>query len=178
MMCICLVITCQLITSPLFQSTQLNYCIWSMVCLDLHVGHSINQYLDYLCIFLVLYTHADISFSWRKWNRNKDYTNMLFLISETQTQHHIQIWYLNALYKNLTFEISIHEQKMPSLRSLPMFYITQSLTIKVKKKKHSKNHCRNKAHSIMLPDYHSERPGNHSMANSNFSNASLSPNEL
>lgn len=66
---------------------------------------------------------------------------------------------------------------MPSLKSLPMFYKMQGLAIKVKKKKKTKNHCRSKAHSIMLPDYHSERPGHQSMANSNFNDASLSPNE-
>lgn len=66
---------------------------------------------------------------------------------------------------------------MPSLRSLPMFYIMQRLTIKVKKKKDFKNHCRSKAHSIMSLDYHSEWTSDHSMANSNFSDASLNPNE-
>lgn len=36
---------------------------------------------------------------------------MLFLISEKQTQHHIQIWHSNGLHKNLIFKILIHKQK-------------------------------------------------------------------
>lgn len=57
----------QLITSPLFQYT-LNEIIIFLNTGSLHLpaGHSINQYQDYLLIFLVLYEHADISFSLRK----------------------------------------------------------------------------------------------------------------
>ena len=66
---------------------------------------------------------------------------------------------------------------MSSLRSSPVFYITQSGGIKVKKKKKALKSTAEVKHTAKCCPITIQRPSDPSMANSNFSDASLSLNE-
>lgn len=83
----------------------------------------------------------------------------------------------NILYKNMIFKSPLTSRKIPSLRSLWTFYRAHSQIINIKRNTKALKTIAEVKHTHNVAWLPLREASDHSMANSSFSDASLSPNE-